>query len=166
MTGGFLPALIFQNVVTLVCEEKRLELAEEFIQKYSSELPPTERESARALALAKLSIAQKNYEKALSLLDQIEENSVAENLQCRLCKVRVLYELDKTEDLLKTLDNLAQYARRQRLKSVRLSDITGFVKVVKSLLQKEQKSKVQAFFHQLANPPLKAWVLEKIEQLP
>lgn len=164
LSGGFLPLMVFHNIVNLACQSGRLTWAKDFIESYSRKLPFGEREDAKTLALAKWQTEQMNYKEALDYLEQYKGGGIAEDLQSRLYKVRILYELNRQKSLETALANLEQFARRNNLKSVKRERIKCFIQIVTGLMKKTPPQALRAKMEKCPALPMRLWLQQKIGQ--
>jgi hypothetical protein len=166
ITSGFLPVMIFNNIVGLASQIKpRSVWVEVFIKKYGKKLPPSKRGNTKNLAMAKWRTEQGKYQPALSILNKIESTDAAEMIQCRLYTIRIYYELNQTKELVTTIERLKQYMRRKEVKPIKKENILDFIKIVTALMQQKNKQSILTIFQQNPHIPMQAWLKKKIDAL-
>lgn len=161
----------YHDIVVVALQSGEYDWAERFIKDYSYLLDPEIRKHETLIALAALNIKKQDY---LAVRDHIEKfgksKNIYYNFEIYMYKVIVNYELNLSDKLKNSIENLQYYLRKHRK-----SDHLNFDKVCKFSHYAAQLSeigtksyvKVKDLLLSLKNDkhsfPHKKWVLQKVE---
>jgi len=111
LENGFLSRWTYKNIVTagLILEE--FEWVEGFIYKYESKLERKYRKDSFGYNLACLFYGKKQYDKAISQLQQVKFDDVLLNLNARNLLVKIYLELEEYEALDAHLNSFEVFIR-------------------------------------------------------
>lgn len=162
---------VFKNMITISLQVGEYAWAENFIQEYSSYLPSDVRDNARTFNLANLYWHQKDYNRVIELLRDVEYNDVVYSLGAKFILVRTFYELGEWLALDSLIDSFRIFLRRNKVISKNLkreyNNFLNFVKRLTTLDPRDEKA-IAGFRRRVmaasANTP-KKWLLEKIEAI-
>lgn len=115
--NGNLSQWDYKNIVTVGTRLKEYAWCEKFLNDYREKLPLPDRENAYAFNLATLYYSQKNYDRALKLLQAVEFTDVYYSLGARSLLLKVYYEANEFEPLHSLFDSFKIYLKRNRLVS-------------------------------------------------
>lgn len=168
---GKLSEAVYKNIITSSLQVGEYAWAENFIQEYSSYLPSDVRDNARTFNLANLYWHQKDYNRVIELLRDVEYNDVVYSLGAKFILVRTFYELGEWLALDSLIDSFRIFLRRNKVISKNLkreyNNFLNFVKRLTTLDPRDEKA-IAGFRRRVmaasANTP-KKWLLEKIEAI-
>lgn len=115
--NGHLSQWDYKNIVTVGTRLKQYSWCEKFLNEYQEKLPPGDRENAFAFNLATLYYSQKNFDKALKLLQAVEFTDVYYSLGARSLLLKIYYEAGEFEPLYSLFDSFKIYLKRNKLVS-------------------------------------------------
>ena len=99
---GYLSRYAYKNIVALGLRLKEFDWVEAFIFKYSELLKAAVRDSNRNYNLARLYFTKKEFNKAMPMLAQIDDNDLLLNLDSRVMLLKMYFETGEYD----ALDNL------------------------------------------------------------
>ncbi len=162
----------FRDYVHIGISIKEYEWVENFISKYSHELPGEMRDDETKLSYAKLDLAKRRFERSLSNLSDIKTTYYllyADSSLIRLCNY---YELKYFEEAFSEIDRLKHYLRNHKEIPIDYRHTTeNFIKVYQKILkhQTEPESDWIGFIEkELISSEMIAkrdWLMEKTEEL-
>jgi len=115
--NGNLSQWDYKNIVTVGTRLKEYAWCEKFLNDYKEKLPPADRDNAFAFNLATLYYSQKNYTRALKLLQDVEFTDVYYSLGARSLLLKAYYEANEFEPLYSLFDSFKIYLKRNKLVS-------------------------------------------------
>ncbi|HXH19820.1 MAG TPA: hypothetical protein VNJ07_12135 [Chitinophagales bacterium] len=115
--SGSLSQWDYKNIVTVGTRLKEYAWCEKFLHDYKEKLPPPDRENAFMFNLATLYYSQKNYHRALKLLQTVEFTDVYYSLGARSLLLKVYFEANEFEPLYSLFDSFKIYLKRNKLVS-------------------------------------------------
>ncbi|MBX2891724.1 MAG: hypothetical protein KF734_12390 [Saprospiraceae bacterium] len=166
-----LPEAVFKNVITVSLGVGEYEWTEQFIQRYSEFLPVNIRENARMFNLAYLYFYQKNYDKAIEYLRDVEYNDVVYALGAKSILLRTYYERGEMLALDSLMDSFRNYLRRNKVISKNLKrEYNNFIYLVKKLttITPQDKKSIASLRRQISETSYsmpKNWLLKKIAEI-
>lgn len=126
----------FRDYVYIGLAIKKYKWVEDFIKKYSKELPKEFRDDELKLSYAKLDIANKNFEKSLLKLDNIKADNYLLYMDSSVLRLCCYYELGLFEDAYLELDKLKHYLRNHKeIPKVHYLVNNNFIQVYQKLLR-------------------------------
>ena len=169
----------YTNIVSLGCQLKEFEWTQQFIFEQKSRLPKNEMENTFTYNLAAFYYNQNDFEKAISLLHQVEFSEVYYNLLTRLLRLKIYFDTNDWQALEYSLETFRIYLIRNRsitdqrrksgLNLLRFTKKTMRLLEEKSTLnQKDFLQKIQNLQTQIERKDRvlnKAWLLSKIENV-
>lgn len=170
LINGYLSADHFKNIIIASSCLKKFDWARNFIETKSHLLLPEIRESMVKLANAQIEDADRNNEKVIALLQNVEFANTYDNLTARSLLLRAYYELNEWHTLEYFLASYTKYLKRNTSisENVQLS-IINMIKFTKILIQakfkKTEKQKLFNILSQLTPVYSKKWLMRKIELL-
>ncbi len=167
--GQFIPSATFRNIVTHGLRVKAFDWLTIFIDEYHHQLPPEQRNDAYQFNLAKLHFAQKQYDKALELLLQINYVDRHYQIDAKRLLCKIYYEQEAISALEAALDSLYMMMYRdQTLAERTIQNNRNFVLLMRRLVKilPSEKERLQDLLEMVHNTTLLAerrWLLEMIE---
>lgn len=162
----------FRDYVYIGIAIKKFKWVEDFLKKYSKELPDEFREDEIKLSYAKLDIANKNYEKSLLKLDNIKADNYLLYTDSSVLRLCSYYELGLFEEAYLELDKLKHYLRNHNeIPKVHYHVNNNFIQVYQKLLRcitNSRQSDVGYLRKELVQDILVSkseWLIEKINEL-
>ena len=163
----------FRNIVVAALRLGKFEWTEDFIQSFKSMLPNSFRENAVSFNLAQLYFTQKRYDKVISLLQTVEYEDFAYNLNSKSILLQTYYETDEIEPLYSLMDSFRTYLNRHKdfpaSRRILYTNLIKFTKQLTKTLPGDKKAieKLKKEV-ELAEPKGIAsitWLKEKIAEL-
>ena len=160
----------YKNIITVGVQIKEFDWVENFIQTYTPKLPKAHQENALTYNLAKVYFHQKDYEKVIEQLREVEYKDLIYALGGKLMLLKTYYELKEHTALDSLIDSFRIYLRRNRTisKEVRQQymNVLRFVKKLASLAPYDTKGleKTKQQIQECKALADKNWILEKVEE--
>ena len=162
----------FRDYVLIAISLKKYKWAEDFVKKYSCELPKEFREEEINLSFAKLNIERNQFEKALINLNVIKTNQYLLYLDSSVLKLICYYDLGLFNEAYMELDRIKHYIRNnKKIPKIHFSPISLFLKTYQKLLKIADNSKKEDVGYLIPDPESKSfiikriWLLKKIAEL-
>ncbi|HCN36303.1 MAG TPA: hypothetical protein DIS94_01145 [Bacteroidetes bacterium] len=170
---GYMPGLMFINIVTNANISEEYDWAEKFINEFGKYLEPETRENDLNIARVMILFSQKKFTEALVANSLIKTDSIGEKINLRFYNVMIFSELGDYDSAINELENfrkfinsmkesgkLPVYAEEMTLKSVkhfsRIANAMAGNKKLDYAYYKEAKNDKSFRF--------KKWVMEKMEE--
>jgi len=142
LQGGYLSPWTFKNIVSLGLRLNRYEWAEEFIQYNQEILNPKFQKDVVSFNLADLTFHQKNYEKTLYHLKQLNYTDIYFNLNGRVLLLKVYFHLEEEKALSSLLKSFTLYLRRNKTIAVNTrQSYLNFCSFLKRTIKKSKTRK-------------------------
>lgn len=126
----------FRDYVYIGIAVKEYKWVDNFIKKYSKELPMKFKEDEVNLSYAKLFFANSFYEKSLSTLNGIKTSNYLQYTDSSILKLCSFYELDKYEEAFLELDKLKHYLRNHKeIPEIHHCNISNFIVCYQKLIK-------------------------------
>lgn len=162
---------VYKNIITSGLRVGAFQWVEQFICDYSSYLPAHLRENARTFNLANLYSHQKQYEKVIETLQNVEYSDVMYALSSKVILIRTYYDLGESLSLDSLIDSFRIYIRRNQVLSSNLkNEYQNFLNLVRQLTaidvhNPEALAKLKQKVTAASATTPKKWLLEKIGEL-
>ncbi len=177
--NGVLSEWDYKNIATLGCSFKKFEWTKDFIETYNSKLMPNRQENAYKFNMANLYYNQKEYNKTLELLLDVDFPDVKYNLTTNFLILRTFYAMNNTESSLSRIEAFRIYVmRNKRMTTDQKRGYTNLLRFAKKLVllrpqaqtysEKEFGEKIKALKQKTIdadNVINKFWILEELEKL-
>lgn len=169
--NGQLPEAVFKNFITVSMGAGEFAWTEQFIQNYAPYLPARIRENARMFNLAYLSFYQKNYQKAIEYLRDVEYSDVVYALGAKSILLRTYYEQGEYLALDSLVDSFKIFLRRNKVISKNLKrEYNNFLNLVKKLTtvtasDKKAIADLHRRVKETSHSMPKNWLLKKIAEI-
>ena len=165
LENGFLSRWTYKNVVTAGLLLKEFEWVEGFIYKYESKLEKKYRKDSFAYNLAFLHYCRKQYDKAISRLQQVKFDDVFLNLDARNLLLKIYLELKEYEALEAHLNSFEIFIRRKKITNPHRANYLKIIKLSRKIIQlnphdKAAKATLTKEIEAEKNPSTRAFLLE------
>jgi hypothetical protein len=130
----------YNNILRLAIKTKNWDWAAFFLEEYKNKLPSRERDNYFKYNLALFLFRQKNYEKAMILLQEVSLKEVLYNLDARQMLMRIYFELGEWQALDSLLDSFKVYLHRQNDISYHRESYQNLIKFTQKLLKTDLKN--------------------------
>ncbi|MBL8008539.1 MAG: hypothetical protein JNJ56_13525 [Ignavibacteria bacterium] len=129
------PVNTFRDFVFIGLAIKKYKWVEDFIKKYSHELPEEIREDEVNLSNAKLHFSERHFEKAVNLLNKVKGGNYIHYNDTAVLKLCCYYELDRIEESYFQLDKFKHYLRNHKeIPKVHLNPVKNFISVYQKII--------------------------------
>lgn len=168
---SYLEPTVFRNIFTAARDVNELEWAEEFINKYSRELPEEFAEGMKDYAMANLHFTKGEFEKALSRIVNINYDYPLHKIDAKVLQFKIYYELGNIEQAYNMLDTTRHYLNADIDINVLIKERnSNFIKHASELLKVKTGSPKDAGFilekiKSDKSVESKAWLVDKMEEL-
>lgn len=178
---GLISPVAFFNIINIVLVQEQFDWANSFIQDYQDALPQENREILIKLSKATILFHQKEFEKALLLLENRDEQIIHPiyRMRVNLLEIRLLYEqFDKRENqydfINKKIWALEKYLQRNKIFPQRISNsYMQFLQIMKKLFRLKYmntvnlalKEKIIKDFKESSSSSYKLWLSQKLEEI-
>ncbi len=170
-TNGTLRITLFQNVVQVGLNLKKLNWVENFIQKYGHQLEENLKEEMLNYASALLAFEKGDYGDALRQSSLISQKELVFAFGVKRLLVKIYYERKDEEAFLSAINTYRVYLHRLTRISTRHKEANiAFLNSVSALgrirSETSEKQKTNALHEEIGQTPLlpeRNWLLEKLE---
>jgi hypothetical protein len=167
------PSSAFRDYIVVGIRLKQYAWVENFIGKYSTEVPEEIREEETCMGYARLHFSKKEYRKALEMLDKLKTDNYLYILDASNNKLRVFYELLQFDEAFLEMDRIKHYIKNNprkissAVKRYNLEFLDKYNKLLKFRLSPDKKE--IGFFLKSVNESAtlvaKNWFIEKINEM-
>jgi hypothetical protein len=127
---------VFRNILMTACDMNEFDWAEEFIEKYSGELPEEFAVSMKSHAYATLYFNKREFEKALKHIVNIKYNYLRHKIDAKVLQFKIFYELGDYEPAFNILDTTRHYiSSSDDISAIGHTRFSAFVKYSGELLR-------------------------------
>ena len=165
------PANIFRDYIFIGIALEKYKWVENFIKKYSNELPEETREDEINLSYGRMLFATGNYDKSLIHFNRIQGLNYLHYCDASVFKLCSYFELRRFEDSYFEMDKLRHYLRNnKRIPEVHKNPLVNFVKAFSKILNiKTNPAKNDTGFLEREIKEMKfvtrrEWLLEKVSE--
>ena len=124
----------FKNTILSALRLGEFDWTENFIKNYSIKIPQEFRDNAVTYNTATLYFYQKKYDNVIRLLNQVEYEDLAYNLNSKLMLIAVYYETDEIEPLYSLFESFRVYLNRnKKISQERKGRYLNLIKFTKKL---------------------------------
>jgi hypothetical protein len=177
--GEYLSQWDYKNIVTAGHRLEEYSWTEQFIYEYRDRLHPEVRENAFNYNLATLALQQKDYRKALKVLQEVQFSDVYYALGGRVLLARIYYETRDFEPLFSLMDSFQIFIKRNKSISEYQQKLhLNFIKMLRKLttlrsklpeegatLDKKLAEKLQASLNTTPEVAASTWLRAKVREL-
>ena len=167
-TDGYLTPYTYRNIIALGLIIKEYEWVENFLHDYKIALEKKHRESIFSFNLAKLEYERKNFDHALSLLQQSHYKDLLLNLAAKTITLKIYYELNEYKLLDSHLDSMKIFIRRKKIIGYHKKNYLNLIYYVKALteLNYYDAQAKKTLIQKIETEEIlmeKAWLLEQVK---
>jgi hypothetical protein len=168
--AGMLSQFDYKNVVTVGLRAAETRWTAKFINEYKNHLPEEVRQNAYTFNLAKLFFYRKEYDKVLSLLQNVDYTDIFYQLDSKATLMKVYYELDSYLPLMSLKESFRILLKRKKLISEQNRiNYMNFIRFTMKLFRVDVRDKPKIILlkkevSETKNVADKGWLLEKIEE--
>lgn len=161
----------FKNTILSALRLGEFDWTDKFIKEYSIKIPLEFRENAVTYNTATLYFYQKKYDDVLRLLNQVEYEDLAYNLNSKLMLIAVYYETDEIEPLYHLFESFRVYLNRNKglsqERKKRYLNLIKFTKKLTKLMPGDKKAieKLNTEIVETQGVINLGWLKEKIAEL-
>lgn len=167
------PSTAFRDYIVVGLRLKRYKWVEEFIKKYSAELPAEIRDMEVNMAYTRLYLFKKEFNNALDYLNKMKTGNSLYILDASRLRLRIYYETLRFEDAILEVDRTKHYIRNNTNKialSVRKysKDFLDKYNELLKLRLSPDKKEIDYFAKKVRDSQslvLKEWLLEKLKEM-
>ena len=165
LENGFFSRWTYKNIVMAGLMLKEFEWVEGFIYEYESKLEKKYRKDIFTYNLAFLHYCRKQYDKAISQLQQVKFDDVFLNLNARNLLLKIYLELEEYEALDSHLNSFEIFIRRKKITNPHRDNYVNIIKLSRKIIQlnphdKAAKAALKKEIEVEKNPSTRAFLLE------
>lgn len=171
LVNGILSPWTFRNIVFAGLRMGDFEWVSNFIFGYQHKIDEQYRENAVSFNLANLYFYQKNYDKVITLLQEVEYEDPAYNRNSKIMLLLTYYELGEIEPLVALLSSFDLYLRRNKsIPDSRKKPYLDLIRYLRALVRISGKDPqglktLRKKVVETEGTVNKEWLLEKIDDL-
>lgn len=171
LENGALSPWDFKNIVTIGLRNKEFAWTQKFIETYKMKINKAERGNAYTFNMARYYFAAKNYDKVLSLMQNVVYDDIFYLLDSKTTLMKTYYELKEPRSLYSLRESFRILLRRKKLISEQSRvNYMNFIHFTTKLFHTNPKNKKQFAalekeIRAVANVADIGWVKEKLEEL-
>jgi hypothetical protein len=168
---GMMPINHFKNIITVGLKVRAFEWVEWFIETYTPLLPEAERDDALSFNLAKVAFEQKDYQRVITLLQEVEYRNLVYALGGKLILLRTYFEMGEYLPLDSLVDSFRNYLRRNTMISNDLKrqylNLLRFIKRLTTVTPRDAKAlgRLEKQIRECRNLVARQWLLSKAAEL-
>lgn len=165
--NGILGRFTYKNIVSIGIHLKEFDWVKEFIYDLKEKLDPKWREGTFTFNLATLYFQMSDYDKSMTLLQQVEFKDVFLHLNARKMLLKMYFELGEINALESLLDSFSRYLTRHKELGYHRALHFDLIRIVRKLLQipKYDKTNRNALKNEIEGIDgmiEKKWILEQL----
>lgn len=161
----------FKNTILIALRLGEFQWTENFINTFKEKIPESFRDNAVTFNSAQLYFYQKDYDKVIRLLNQVEYEDLTYNLNSKLMLIAVYYETDEIEPLYHLFESFRVYLNRNKKitleRKKRFLNLIKFTKKLTKIIPGDKKA-IEKLKTEIADTQsiinLK-WLQEKIAEI-
>ncbi|MEL6845665.1 MAG: hypothetical protein AAFP02_20870, partial [Bacteroidota bacterium] len=162
---GVFPWVAYRNIVVIWLEMGLKEKVDAFIEEYQMALPLTEREETYAYCRALYFFEERQYSKAIRLLNQRYHQPSIE-VSARILRIKARYERSERIEIESELMALQTFVNRNKtFSSMTQKNLGDDISVLRSLIQIVEEGEKQALIEEIKKMPSltnRRWYLQKL----
>lgn len=160
----------YSNIIIAGLLRKEYDWVKKFIHDYANQLPEKHRETSFSYNLAKYYYEVGNYEQAMSLLQQIENDDLFHTMGAKIILAKMYYELEENEALNSLIKSAQTFIYRKKVLGYHreiYTSLLGFFRKLMNLnaFDKQAIQKLKEEITNTKNLSEKQWLLEQVEKL-
>lgn len=171
IVDGELDPRHYKNLIITGLRLGEMQWTKTFIESYQEYLPEAERENAVTFNLAQYYFYQKDHDKVIEMLHNVEYNDLSYNLNSKIFLIGTYYEIDEIEALYSLLESFRVFLNRRKNIPARRRrsylNLIRFTKKLTRILPGDQKAidKLKADIAATSEVASIRWLQEKIAEL-
>jgi len=168
---NYLDPKVFNNIIITALRLEKYNWVEKFIINYQAKLSLEFRENSVTFNIAILRWYQKKYDEVISLLREVEYESLYYNLRSKTTLLLTYYEVDEIEPLFSLLESFRTFLNRHKEipphSRQNYLNLIRFTKKLTRIIPRDKKSieKLRKEITETKSLANKDWLLEKIAEL-
>lgn len=162
----------FRNICFIGLRSGKFEWTKAFINQYKEKIHPDLRENAVNFNLARLYFYQKDFDKTIVQLREVDFNDIFYDLGSKVLLLASYYEMDEIDPLYALFDSFGAFLNRHKntIPEQRRSNYSNLIKLTKKLtkLQTNDKKGIDKLREEVdgtRNVASKEWLIEKIDAM-
>lgn len=167
---GILHPFTFKNAVRMAVRLDELDWASNFVEQYQNYMDLQYQEAYVNYTQAEILVAQKQYQLALGLLQQIDYKDLQMNLGAKTMLLKIYYALDEYDVLESFLSSFKTFIRRKDVLGYHRENYKNIIKLTQKLItvspyNKKAKDQLRQLIETTKPLTEKAWLLKKLDEL-
>ena len=134
LENGVLSRFTFNNIVGFGIRQKAFNWTDQFILEYEKLLEPEFRDATVQFNFSRIAYAQKDYQKAVYLLQTSSFKDLLNNLIAKTMLLKIFYEQEDWDLLEAQISNFRSYIRRQKLSEYHEVNFKAVIRLVQKLM--------------------------------
>lgn len=168
LQNGQLSRFTYHNIVSVALQIGEAEWAEDFLQQWTGRLDRRYRERMESFNKAKIAYHQKQYDRAIPLLQRANYHDLLLNLGARTLLLKIYFELEEFGALDSHIEAFQSYLSRKAALGYHRKNYRTLIRYTRKILQirpGDQKEKEQLAQKIQDEPVLteKRWLLEQLQ---
>ena len=165
--NGLLSQRTYNNIIALALKNKEFNWAEEFMDNFTQTLPAKEQESTYNLNRARLAYIQKEFDRALQLLQGADFKPMLNNLSAKTLMIKLFYETDEFDVLHYQLKAMKAFLYRNKIMGYHKKAFNNLIRYTEKLLRihKGDNSKIEKMQNAIKKEEIiweKDWLLNQL----
>lgn len=171
LKNGVLLPQDYKTIITVGLYVQAFNWVENFIETYTDKLPPADQENAKTYNLAKVYFQQRQYDKVIEQLREVEYQNLNYALGGKLMLLKTYYELHEYLPLDSLAESFRIYLQRNKLisKEVRQQylNVLRFTKKLSNIRPGDEAAiaRIRQQINDCKALADKSWILQKLEEL-
>lgn len=138
----FMPYLLYQNILSIAFWLDKISWAENFINNYSTELPPEIRGAAVNHSMARLFYQKNDFAGALTYLVKAEESDSMDKFHIKGMIMNCHYELGNNEEFFLAVDSFSKFlSGNRKVNEIHRKHHLEYIRVMSQLIKYRLKDK-------------------------
>jgi hypothetical protein len=167
LENGILSKFIYKNAVSIAIRLKKYDWVRQFLEEYKPLLHSKDRQATYSYNLAVYYLSLNEFEKAQSLLQNVDLGDLQTNLAGRGLLLRIYYETKAFDALDSLLDSFQVFIQRQKDIGYYKDNYLNLIKITRQILKtdlvdNDKKKELRIQVENTSNVVLKDWLLEKL----
>ncbi|MFM9952044.1 MAG: hypothetical protein ACKV1O_29200 [Saprospiraceae bacterium] len=160
---GLLPVSQYYNIIAVACQAEEFEWAETFIEAYTIEMNPADGMDKKFLGLGIVAFRQKEFQKALGLLDQVQSVDIGDTIRLKPLLLACCFELGQVDTWRVYMSKAfsKQLSREKDMRKETIIAMKNFVRFFNTLHRGKFNKELLINEISTSQTFLKEWLLEK-----
>lgn len=136
IVNGYLSQWDYKNIAAVALRVEAFDWARDFIMRYKEKIRIEDRENAFSFNLANYYYYRKEYEKTMSLIQNVVFTDTYYNLDCKVLLLKSYFELEEIQALHSLIDSFYMYLKRNKaISEFQRSSYLNFLRIVRKLIR-------------------------------